>query len=658
MIEQYAQGAANSTKPRSARSGRARRRLPALDGLRGTGIAAVVAYHLDPSWLPGGYLGVDVFFVVSGFLITGLLFDLLGRAPRPGPALRQFWSRRARRLVPALVVMVSALCLVAGAVAHDAMPRLRGDIPAALGFVANWRLLFHHDSYFESVGRPPLLLHLWSLGVEEQFYLVWPLVVLLVLRWSRRPARAVGWVAGIGALCSAALMAALFVPGHDASAVYYDTFTHSAGLMIGAGLAAATYHRRLVPDPAGARPRAIIGTIALASLAMLMILMGADSTFAYRGGILAASALTALAISVGRYPGPVQRALSMRPLRYLGTRSYSLYLWHWPIICLTRPTIDVPFSGWELLVLRLALIGVVAEASYRLVEQPFRTGRAQEALRALRGAGRTVAVGSMGLCAGTAAVVLATVNPPALPAAMAIGSTPAARLTLVPATTTPTTQLRTPTSAPAATVPVTRIPVFSPTTFSPTTAAAARTAPTTVAPTTVAPTTVAPTTVAPTTVAPTTAAAAPTTVAPTTVAPTTVAPTTAAAAPTTVAPTTVAPTTVAPTTVAPTTVAAATTAPTTAAPATVAPTTSPGLPSSSTSVPTGPPPTPPNATLAPVHGLAHRCVLEWGCPPSNHKHQRSTAHDVGNRPGPPVADGPRRAVHGASNNGAGYNGAG
>jgi peptidoglycan/LPS O-acetylase OafA/YrhL len=433
--------------------------LPALDGLRGIGIAAVVVYHLDPSWLPGGYLGVDIFFVVSGFLITGLLFDLLGAGGPIGPDLRRFWTRRARRLLPALVTVILCVTLFASFLAPDAIPVLRADIPAALGFVANWQLLFHHDSYFQSMGRPPLLLHLWSLGVEEQFYLVWPFAVLAVLRLARRPERAMSLVAGTGAAFSALLMAAFFVPGHDPSSVYYDTFTHSSGLMIGAALAGAVHNRFGLLGPTrsgllgptrpgllgptrpgepphrapGAGPRAWTGALSLAGLATLLALMGANTNFAYRGGIFLASVLTGLALLISLQPGIVQKALGCRPLRYLGKRSYSLYLWHWPIICLTRPDVDVPISGWPLLVLRVALMGLAAEASYKLIEQPFRTGRAQTALRSLSGAGRTAAVSSIGLCGLTAVVLLAVVNPPPLPAALLIGSTPAARATLLPA---------------------------------------------------------------------------------------------------------------------------------------------------------------------------------------------------------------------------------
>ena len=462
------------------RPGAKRARLPALDGLRGIGIAAVVAYHLNPSWLPGGYLGVDIFFVVSGFLITGLLLDLLGPGSATGPALRRFWARRARRLVPGLIVLLFGTAVAASFFAHDAVPELRADIPAALGFVANWRLLLHHDNYFQAIGRPPLLQHLWSLGVEEQFYLLWPFVVLLViLAARRRPASALCWVSWIGAVGSALLMALLFVPGHGSSAVYYDTFTHSSGLLIGAGLAAVTRNRRPARGAPARRRRAQVGAGALGGLVLMLVFLGSGDTFTYRGGIFLASALTGLVLVVCLQRGPVQVLLRARPLRYLGTRSYSLYLWHWPIICLTRPDIDLRLSGWPLLLLRLALIGAAGELSYRLVEQPFRTGRAQAVLRAWRSPGRRVAVGSVGACAATAVVLLAVTNPPPLSAALAAGSTPAARVHLVPLTsgtrpppiTAPTT---TTTTTPATTAPGTTVAV---TDIVPTTPATASTVP-------------------------------------------------------------------------------------------------------------------------------------------------------------------------------------
>jgi peptidoglycan/LPS O-acetylase OafA/YrhL len=426
-----------------------RHRVLALDGLRGIGIAAVIAYHLNPSWLPGGYLGVDVFFVVSGFLITGILMDLFARPGSLGSKLRDFWGRRVRRLVPALAVLCVGVVIASAAFAHDAMPRLRADIPAALGFVANWRLLFHHDSYFELMGRPPLLLHLWSLGVEEQFYLVWPWVVLALVSLAKRPARAIAVVASLGALASALAMAILFVPGHDPSNVYYNTFTHSAGLMIGAALVAATrawpgghaegssvVDLSATPVPARSRWADVLGGGALAGLAVLLVVAADQATFSYRGGIFLASGLVGLAIWAALRAGAMARLLSCWPLRYLGTRSYSLYLWHWPVVVLTRANLDVRFSGAPLLLLRLVLMGALAEGSYRFVEQPFRTGRAQAAFGAWRLRTRGMALGTMGLAGAAVVALLALVNPPALPPALAQGSTAAARLTLPPASAT------------------------------------------------------------------------------------------------------------------------------------------------------------------------------------------------------------------------------
>ncbi|HTW06189.1 MAG TPA: acyltransferase family protein [Acidimicrobiales bacterium] len=442
------------------------KRMPALDGLRGIGIVAVVVFHLNPSWLPGGYLGVDVFFVVSGFLITGLLLDLFSPGAPIAPALRQFWARRARRLLPALVVLLFATAVAACFVAHDAVPELRVDVPAALAFVANWRFLLHHDNYFQAIGRPPLLQHLWSLGVEEQFYLIWPFVVLGVVVVARRSAAKVLLWSSLGlSLASAVAMGVLFVPGHDASNVYYNTFCHASGLLIGGALAAATRGSRPPQGATAARRRARVGFVALAGLGGMLVFLASYDTFTYRGGIFLASALTGLVLVLALQPGPVQGLLCVRPLRYLGTRSYSLYLWHWPVIQLTRPDIDIALSGVPLLTLRLVLMLSASEISYRFVEQPFRTGRAQAAIRAWRRASRnfTLVSGTAVACAVcVTGIALAVVNPPPLSPALAAGSTPAARAHLVAASATTTT-----TVAPPPTTTATRGATATTTTVAP-----------------------------------------------------------------------------------------------------------------------------------------------------------------------------------------------
>ncbi|HMC40119.1 MAG TPA: acyltransferase, partial [Acidimicrobiales bacterium] len=210
------------------------RQLPGLDGLRAVAVVAVIVYHLNSSWLPGGFLGVDVFFVISGYLITSLL---LSEHSRTGNVvLLRFWARRARRLLPALAVLLLGVAVLAACFARDGLAAMRWDLPAAMGYVLNWRLLLEHASYMSSFGRPPLLQHLWSLSIEEQFYLFWPPALLLLRRHLSR--ERVATVALGGAAVSAALMAALYSPGHP-SGVYFASETHAQGLLIGCALAAA-----------------------------------------------------------------------------------------------------------------------------------------------------------------------------------------------------------------------------------------------------------------------------------------------------------------------------------------------------------------------------------------------------------------------------------
>ncbi|HET9059097.1 MAG TPA: acyltransferase family protein [Acidimicrobiales bacterium] len=424
---------ARSSGPLGGVGATATRRSPALDGLRAIGIVAVVAYHLSTKWLPGGYLGVDIFFVVSGFLITGILMDLLVPSPISArPALRSFWARRARRVLPALIGLLVGVSLAASLLAHDAVGRLRADIPAVIGFVANWRLLAHHNSYFESWGRPPLLLHLWSLAVEEQFYLLWPLVIVVIAKLARNPGRAITRTALVGATASAVLMGWLYVPGHDGSSLYYNTFTHASGLLIGAALCCATRHGRPASGIRASRRRARTGGAALLGLLACTATVTTSSGFAYRGGIFLASALTGVVVVTSVHPGPLERVLGAAPLRYVGARSYSLYLWHWPIICLTRPGIDVALPGPEVLALRLVLMLAATELSYRFIEQPFRTGQVQSVLRGLRSAPKTAAMASAGLCVVGALALLGLTAAAPMPRLLAAGSTAAARARLVP----------------------------------------------------------------------------------------------------------------------------------------------------------------------------------------------------------------------------------
>jgi peptidoglycan/LPS O-acetylase OafA/YrhL len=370
---------------------------PGLDGLRAVAVIGVLLYHAGVRWMPGGLLGVDLFFVISGFLITSLLITELQRSG--SIALAGFYGRRARRLFPALAAV---LALAVGAMAlfrPGDLVRFRGDLLASVGYVANWWFIVKHQSYFVASGRPSPFQHLWSLAVEEQFYILWPLGLLALWRSltrargrgaSRRTeARAltrVGWYA-VGAAClSASWMAYIAVRedlpyGADSSRVYFGTDTHACGLLLGVAAAAflaarygSLWQRR--PGRAARTAFDLAGVAALAAVSWAMLRASEFSPGLYRGGFLLFAVAAAVAVTaVSRPGGFLARVLGSKPGRWIGTRSYGLYLWHWPVFVYTRPQLDVPVTGTANVVLRLALTVVLAEVSYRLVERPLRNGR-------------------------------------------------------------------------------------------------------------------------------------------------------------------------------------------------------------------------------------------------------------------------------------------
>ncbi len=409
--------------------------MPALDGLRAVAVTAVLLYHLPVGWLPGGFLGVDVFFVISGFLITSLVSAELQRTG--GVDLARFWLHRARRLLPALLFMLVIIVAVATIFARDALSLLASDLPSVLGYFTNWWLIFHHVSYFQSVGRPPLVLHLWSLAVEEQFYLVWP-VILLVAAGRGGRTRRIGWVALVGAVASSAWMALLFQSSQDPSRVYFGTDTHAGGLLLGAalGIALPPWGRSTTVTDTTRRLMDALGMAAFAGLVVLMATLNQFATFTYRGGLQLATVLSAVVILVVSHPAArIARLLDTPVLQWIGKRSYAIYLWHWPIFEMTRPGIDVSMAGWTLTVVRLLLVAVAGDLSYRLVEQPFRSGAAQAALRWLWDQRRRI---SMAAATGVALVLglltlELTTAPPIVPSpALAAGSTPAGRTPITP----------------------------------------------------------------------------------------------------------------------------------------------------------------------------------------------------------------------------------
>ncbi len=347
---------------------------PALDGIRALAVAAVLAYHGGLSHARGGFLGVDAFFVLSGFLITSLL--LAEWRSRGEIRLIAFWSRRARRLLPALFLMLLGVAFYAVALAQpDELDKLRGDALATIGYVANWRPIFVGQSYFDQFSVPSPLLHTWSLAIEEQYYAVWPLLVFLLL-WLRRgslklllPASAL-MLAG-----SALLMALLFQPGHDPSRVYYGTDTRAQSLLVGALLAMLLM--RLGPlKGRWTRPALEVGAIGCAAgIGWTWTHATGDDTLLYRGGflMLAMGVAVVVTAAVQPQPGVVGRALALPPLRGLGLISYGVYLWHWPIFMMLTPG-RTGWNGYELFLLRVAVTLIVSIVSYNLVEMPIRRG--------------------------------------------------------------------------------------------------------------------------------------------------------------------------------------------------------------------------------------------------------------------------------------------
>jgi peptidoglycan/LPS O-acetylase OafA/YrhL len=379
--------------------------LPALDGLRALAVVAVMVYHANSEWLPGGFLGVEVFFVLSGYLITLLL---LAEYDRDGAIdLRSFWARRARRLLPALFAVLLSVAVAATLLRPETLGKVRGDIIAGFFYGSNWFQLWVGAGYAASGDFAPLR-HLWSLAVEEQFYLLWPLVMIVV---TRKQVVRVGRVVLIfvGSALAVTLLVALLHHGGPiggcsatpdaywqiggrcfsiADVLYLSTPTRASGLLLGAAFAMVWRPNAVMRGQLGRRPArldvlAIIGLAALAILVVKVSYLMADPTGAgivadgalMRGGFLwtALATLAVLGALVHRH-SYVGRVLAVPPLLWLGTRSYGLYLYHWPIYQIIRRVAGVPLSVVEFVV-AMALTGVIAEVSYRYLEMPIRRGR-------------------------------------------------------------------------------------------------------------------------------------------------------------------------------------------------------------------------------------------------------------------------------------------
>ena len=408
-------------------------RVGGLDGLRAVAVIAVVAFHLWPDAVPAGFLGVDLFMVLSGFLITGLLVD--ERARTGTVRLGAFWMRRFRRLVPALLALITVVAVwvdIAGPAALR--PTVRGQGIASLLYVGNWKLVSDGTSYATMMKPPSPLLHLWSLAIEEQFYLFWPLAVAAVLVVARGRIKAVALVAGLGAIASAALMAGWFDPREDPLRLYYGTDTRAQAFLVGA---LAMLVSRRFNGRASRRIIRPLGLPAVVGIGAAFMLLTSPSTL-YRGGFLLFAAVSAIAVVAVTVPGPLARLLDRGPLRLIGRVSYGIYLWHWPIIVMVRED-TVAARGVALLALRLSLTAAATALSWVLIERPYKRARRTIAIR----------VAPAGIATAMVAV-LALPGGPVVAYASADGNHPPPPRVAEPSSTT---------------TPVATIPVSTPTSF-------------------------------------------------------------------------------------------------------------------------------------------------------------------------------------------------
>ena len=419
------------TRPKS-------RYIPALDGLRTLAVVAVVLYHLNLTWAQGGLLGVTIFFVLSGYLITRLLLNEIAKTGRID--LKSFWIRRIRRLFPAVVTVVVVTCALCTVFNHVMLTKMRPDILPSLLFFNNWWQIMQDVSYFNALGDPSPLTHFWSLAIEEQFYLIWPplLFAMVSMHVSKPNTRRV--VLGLAAVSALAMMV-LYNPATDPSRVYYGTDTRVFSLLLGAWmafipdrdlaparlvrhlgldrLAGAAKHGKSKSDTAEAAttkpselarfwssPASIdlMGVVGLVGLAAMVALTNGYTAFQYRGGTLLCSILTLMVIAACVQPqGMVARALAAEPLVWIGKRSYSIYLWHYPLLLLMNPVANINDTPWWHYILQVLLVVAVAECSYRFIETPFRKGAFGRTVSELRD-GTTTPAGWMRAHVPTCAV--------------------------------------------------------------------------------------------------------------------------------------------------------------------------------------------------------------------------------------------------------------
>lgn len=350
------------------------RYMPGLDGLRALALIGVMGYHWNFGFAGGGFLGVSLFFVLSGYLITDILASQWHHQRRID--LKDFWIRRFRRLLPAMLLMLFILVVWVTLFDRSRLLTLRGEVLGAVTYISNWQFIYQQQSYFESFGPPSPLGHFWSLAVEEQFYLLWPLIMLAGLKLFPRRGQLFSFIAA-GAAASALVMALIYQPGEDPSRVYYGTDTRAFGLLIGAGLAIVWPSWKLSLQVSTAVRRRLNLTGAAALLIILFMMWQVDryDPFLYRGGMFLFSMAAAVLVAVLAHPAAsISRLLSWKPLLWVGVRSYGTYLWHYPVMILTSPASGSGDLSLPQVVLQITASVILAALSWKYVEEPIRHG--------------------------------------------------------------------------------------------------------------------------------------------------------------------------------------------------------------------------------------------------------------------------------------------
>jgi peptidoglycan/LPS O-acetylase OafA/YrhL len=352
--------------------------IPAIDGLRALAVIAVMLYHLGFTWIPGGFLGVDLFFVISGYVITRLLLDSIAQSG--GLDLRGFYLARIRRLLPALIFMVTTTIIAIGIWAPDTIKRLLIDTPFALTGTINWWLVAKEQDYFESIGRPPLLQHTWSLAVESQFYLVWPLILYFILKKFGKkhiPIAALTIAAASGITLFLVSLSLDAANTSKVSHIYFGTDTHSFGLFLGAALAVNWIPQNFKITVSKRAQNFIdgVGVFGFIGILATFLLIDESQPTLYKiafplAGIFGAAIIMSIVHPASRF-API---LEFKPLLWIGERSYAIYLWHWVIFQVTRPSVDLAGEDWALYALRILIVFALADISLRYIELPVRRG--------------------------------------------------------------------------------------------------------------------------------------------------------------------------------------------------------------------------------------------------------------------------------------------